>query len=178
MIGRVFRAVGTGIVLGTVLALCAIELAEGDGTLRGRAQVVDGDDLYVDARKVRLHGIDALEWDQTCETRQGRVWPCGAAAKAFLQSLVQGREVACEKRSWSKKYKRWNATCYMNGQDIANYLVAAGYAFDMPQFSGGHYMALEFEADEKGRGAWSGEFLMPHLWREQQAAKTLNKLAK
>ncbi len=48
-------------------------------TLSGPARVVDGDTLFVAGERIRLHGIDAPEKDQTCSI-DGRDWACGIAA--------------------------------------------------------------------------------------------------
>lgn len=58
------------------------------------AQVIDGDTLRVyvkgEAVSIRLHGIDAPEYNQAC----GSV-PCGALATDHLLQLVNGTPKAC-----------------------------------------------------------------------------------
>ena len=46
-----------------------IEIEDGDGFIV--------DDGYGRTEEIRLFGIDAPEWDQTCRTRLGIIIPCG-----------------------------------------------------------------------------------------------------
>ena len=56
-------------------------------TITGTVEVIDGDSLVLAGRQIRLVGIDAPEYDQTCD-RAGQSWACGAEAKAQLAELV------------------------------------------------------------------------------------------
>jgi hypothetical protein len=58
----------------------------------GRAK--DGDSLMVGNTDVRLFGIDAPEFDQSCSI-DGRNWSSGAAAADQLSKLVTGKHVVC-----------------------------------------------------------------------------------
>ena len=154
------------------------------GELRnGPAQVIDGDGLYVDAREIRLWGIDAPEWDQTCQDAAGRPWPCGQEAEAFLRSIVAGAELACVERD--RHGKRLVATCQIRGQDLGALIVRAGWAMDWDSslsragedcdakdrcYSGRHYAEAEAEAIAEKRGAWRGGeagFVPPSAWRKR-----------
>ena len=42
-------------------------------TIIGNAKVIDGDTIHIGKNKIRLHGIDAPEIDQTC-TIKDKVW--------------------------------------------------------------------------------------------------------
>ena len=48
-------------------------------TITGPARVIDGDTLGVSGQRIRLHGIDAPEKNQTCQI-EGTPWACGIAA--------------------------------------------------------------------------------------------------
>jgi endonuclease YncB( thermonuclease family) len=50
--------------------------------------------MMVGETEVRLFGVDAPEFDQTC-TRSGQAWSCGAEAADRLSKLVTGKEVRC-----------------------------------------------------------------------------------
>ena len=45
-------------------------------TIIGEAKIIDGDTIHINKKKIRLHGIDAPEKNQTCilETKE---WLCG-----------------------------------------------------------------------------------------------------
>ncbi len=132
--------------------------------LTGPAQVVDGDSLVVRGRQVRLSGIDAPEWDQTC-TRAGKKWKCGAEAGAFLRSLVEGRVVSCAVEG-ADRYKRSLATCYLDGKDLNEALVRAGWAVAYRRYSE-RYVAAEEAAKAEKSGIWSGEFQGPEAFRRE-----------
>ncbi len=52
----------------------------GQGSVSGRAFVVDGDTLDVRGHRVRLWGVDAPEGRQLCARSDGQGYACGRAA--------------------------------------------------------------------------------------------------
>ena len=58
----------------------------------GTGRAGDGDSFMVGDKEVRLFGIDAPEFSQTCE-RDGWDWACGAQAADRLKQLVNGKSV-------------------------------------------------------------------------------------
>ena len=44
---------------------------------------------------IRLEGIDTYEADETCKTKSGKTWPCGAKARAALTLFIRSRAVTC-----------------------------------------------------------------------------------
>lgn len=60
--------------------------------MTGSARVTDGDSIKIGDTRVRLHGIDAPERNQSCQ-KNGRTWRCGSAATSRLRGMVSGREV-------------------------------------------------------------------------------------
>lgn len=94
----------------------------------GKAYVIDGDTLAFGKTRVRLWGIDAPEMD----TWRGR------KAKSFLVGKLAGREVTCVVKG-KCHYGRVVAQCYVDGEDIAWWLINAGHAVDWPRYSGGYY---------------------------------------
>ncbi|HSK39916.1 MAG TPA: thermonuclease family protein, partial [Arenibaculum sp.] len=71
-----------------VVALSAPRAALPAGEIvRGAATAVDGDLLDLEGRELRLHAIDAPDAGQTCRTRGGREYDCGAEARAMLGRL-------------------------------------------------------------------------------------------
>ena len=64
-------------------------------SITGIPRIVDGDSLVIDGVKIRLHGIDAPERNQTCGTDPNR-WDCGrppksAATRTNTPSRCRGR---------------------------------------------------------------------------------------
>jgi endonuclease YncB( thermonuclease family) len=55
-----------------------------DYSLKGSADVVDGDTLQISAQHIRLYGIDAPENGQSYNLN-GKPWPCGQRAAGALE---------------------------------------------------------------------------------------------
>jgi endonuclease YncB( thermonuclease family) len=131
-------------------------------TTIGRATVIDGDSLRVAGEEIRLIGIDAPEYRQTCRNEHGRDWACGREARAQLVSLLAGHQVRCAARG-RDRFARTLAVCAAgNVADIGEALVRTGYAVD---FMDGAYRSAEAEARAAKRGIWRGEFEWPQAWR-------------
>jgi endonuclease YncB( thermonuclease family) len=124
----------------------------------GSAQVIDGDSLIVAGTEIRLYGIDAVEYGQTC-LRGGLVWNCGAEAAAALRAAAAGREVVCRPRD-RDRYERTVAVCMAGGVDLGAAMVKGGLAVAL-----GAYAADEREARDARRGIWSSSFDRPAGWR-------------
>jgi len=139
----------------------------GDGRLEGRARVIDGDTLDIGAVRVRLHGIDAFERDQTCDRPHGR-WACGAAATRALKARVEGRRLVCRVRD-TDRYGRKVSRCEREGLDVGRMLVAEGLALAYRRYSR-DYIDEEAAARAGSRGAWSGSFDRPEQWRRRSGA--------
>ena len=65
----------------------------------GEVKVTDGDSLVMQGRRIRLQGIDAPEYYQTCGDKDGLDYPCGQKALEFMRRLVEGKNVSCKKNS-------------------------------------------------------------------------------
>ena len=98
--------------------------------------------------RVRLYAISAPRLNQNCqEWRSGQLvdYACGQHAKAFLQSLVAGRDPFCVRESING-----TASCYVDGRDVGLELVAAGWALARRDESERYVYAQE-RAREQGR---------------------------
>lgn len=133
----------------------------------GDAIVVrDGDTLTIGDRDVRLHGIDAPEFTQSCKTATGIDWPCGRDARLALVQLVKGHVISCEDRA-TDKYGRTVATCRDDqGRDLARAMAEQGLAVSFGGFAEGPYADDEAAAKQAKRGVWQGTFDPPSSWRE------------
>lgn len=131
--------------------------------LTGIAKVIDGDTIIVAGERVRLHGIDAPELDQTFWWR-GRYIACGVMALAALETLTAGVNLRCRVVE-RDRHGRIVAKCFSpNGIDIGQRLVSAGWALAYRQYST-DYVDAENEARKARRGMWQGKFLKPWEWR-------------
>jgi endonuclease YncB( thermonuclease family) len=133
----------------------------------GQAWIVDGDSLRMGGRSIRLDGIDAPEWDQTCLDAGGRTWRCGQAAKQALRERLRGQTVSCRPRA-TDRYGRTIAACALaDGSDINAWMVRQGFA--IASGFGGVYAAEEAAAKAAKRGIWDGTFMTPASWRRQKS---------
>ena len=71
---------------------------------------------YVGQQEVRLFGIDAPEFTQSC-TRGGQAWACGSAAADQLAKLAAGKQVSCTPMG-ADKYGRTVARCTAGHTDL------------------------------------------------------------
>jgi len=142
-------------------AFVALALAQ-DGP-EGTAEVIDGDSLRVGGVEVRLHGVDAPEWDQTCWNAEGAPWPCGRRVAQALTGFVREHDVACLAID-TDPYGRTVAKCWVGTVDLGALLVRAGGAVAYERFSV-DYVDVEAVARARLRGVWSGPFDPPDRWR-------------
>jgi endonuclease YncB( thermonuclease family) len=105
-------------------------LADVSGTVR----VIDGDTFDVGTVRVRLHGIDAPEQAQTCQTPRGADWACGAWVTRQVAELYGGKLAYCLQQDVDR-YGRIVATCQIAGRDVGRALVSGGLAFAYTRYS-------------------------------------------
>jgi endonuclease YncB( thermonuclease family) len=135
----------------------------------GLAAIVDGDSIRINGTSIRLEGIDAPEWDQTCTGADGRTWGCGRAATRQLREHAAGQTLRCQPKAIDR-YGRTIATCLLpDGSDVNAWLVREGWAVTYG-FSR-IYTAEEAEAKAAKRGVWSGSFIYPSEWRRQKTRR-------
>ncbi len=152
-------------LMSLVLAVMAAGSPE---PIRGLAIAGDGDSLRIGEVRIRLHGIDAPELDQTC-TRAGASWPCGSEAAAQLSKLVTGRELLCFGQD-KDQHGRVLARCKVMGRDINQAMVESGYALAFRRY-GTDYVAAEERAKAAKRGLWSGSFQPPGEYRSAHRSR-------
>lgn len=129
-----------------------------DRVANGQAQAIDGDSLRVDGQEMRLKGIDAPEFNQTCQ-RMGKEVPCGREAASALRRILARGPVTCVGFE-QDRYRRLLVTCRSLGADVGALMVKSGMAVSF-----GDYLLEEAEARNDNRGLWSGTFEMPRDWR-------------
>ena len=141
----------------------AFPLSSALADVTGTARIIDGDTIEVDHEKVRLHGIDAPEMNQSCRNESGKTWECGREAKEALRMLTAGQPVTCigDKRD---RYRRLIAVCFAGGININEQIVLRGLGLAYRRYSM-DYVAAEQEAQNRLEGIWNGHFITPWEWR-------------
>jgi endonuclease YncB( thermonuclease family) len=157
----------THIVPTSLIALAALAMASPAtaAPFWGVGKAIDGDSLMVDGKEVRLHGIDAVEFNQTCK-KGGQDWACGSEAYDRLSRLVTGKEVRCTEIG-KDQYGRTLGRCTVGGVDVNRTMVTTGYAVAFRRYSM-EYISAEESAKAGKRGIWVGTFEMPHKYRNEE----------
>lgn len=129
-------------------------------------RVVDGDTLKLGDATVRLAGLDAPERGQVCQRADGTRFDCGEAAARHLATLVHRRGVACGVTG-RDRYGRAVGLCHADGLDLAEAMVASGWALALAEGRRGpsRYGVAEAQARSARNGLWEGRFDTPESWR-------------
>ncbi len=99
----------------------------------GRATIVDGDTLDIGGKRIRLHGIDAPESRQNCQT-ETQTYRCGRDATTALADKIDRRPVACHRKDVDR-YGRTVAVCWIGAEDLNAWLVWQGWTVAHPLFN-------------------------------------------
>ena len=94
---------------------------------------------------MRLEGMDAPEGRENCWRRLGgrlNGWKCGSPATEEMRKMVEGKTVRCEPK-YCDPYGRTVAVCWLDGKDIGEGMVDAGWAIDWPYYSSGRYRVMQ-----------------------------------
>lgn len=134
--------------------------------ITGIAHARDGDSLEVGGKQVRLFGVDAPEYGQTCK-RDGQNWACGAEAAKQLARLVTGQKIYCSEVSIDE-YRRAVSRCSTAAGDVNAAMVETGYATAYRHYSS-DYVSGEERAKSAKRGIWAGTFIVPSEYRHARA---------
>lgn len=147
-----------------------------------KIHVVDGDTLTIGSasqlRTIRIEGIDAPEYRQTCRDDRNMEWLCGKEARKTLDDIIKSGGLNCRVDA-SDTYHRTIGLCSVEGvKDIGREMVKRGMAVSGAQASdsrfnnGGPYLAEEAQAQAGKRGIWRGSFDRPADWRASNKAAT------
>ena len=131
-------------------------------SVEGIPRIIDGDSLELEGRELRLRGIDAPEFDQTCGSEALRI-PCGQLAKQKLRSIADLDDFRC-RLSGHDRYGRDLADCKAGTISVNAEMVRSGFAVAY-----GSYSHEEAEARRERKGIWEHEFVMPAEWRRGQS---------
>ena len=149
----------TTIILGLLILLAArLDRVETRQT-QGAAIINDGDSITLGTERIRMRGIDAPEYTQTCR-KNGADYACGTLARQSLVRLIAGRPVTCS--GWQRdRYGRLLGDCKAGGTDLNRAQVEAGWAVAF-----GDYDSEEATARAAKAGIWAGTFDRPQDWRD------------
>jgi len=104
---------------------------------------------------IRLEGIDTYEADETCKTKSGKTWPCGAKARAALTLFIRSRAVTCTVPQGAAS-NDLAARCSVMDQDLSTWLVRRGWA--TPQGDSEVELAKAVDAAKSEKlGLWQAE---------------------
>lgn len=157
---------GVTVVLLGLLLLVAARLERANmRDERGTAVIADGDSITLGATRIRLRGIDAPEYAQTCQ-KDGIDYACGKRAREALAAMTAGRAVSCT-GSQHDRYGRLLGNCMAGGVDLNRAQVQAGWAVAY-----GAFESEETAARAAKVGIWAGTFERPQEWRQRHGAKT------
>ena len=101
---------------------------------QGTVRVIDADTWDVGGDRVRLHGIDAPELDQTCTRASGELWFCGRWASQQTKRQFGGAWARCDAVDHDR-YGRIVARCFVDGADAGQHLVQSGWAYAYRRYS-------------------------------------------
>jgi endonuclease YncB( thermonuclease family) len=131
-------------------------------------RAADGDSFTIGKRKLRLKGIDAPEYSQTCIDASGNAWDCGKAAQGALITLLAQPGLTCEAEAVDR-FGRSLAICETaSTPDIAASLVVKGMATSKEFYGLRDYPDEEDAAQAAKRGIWQGSFTHPSEWRREK----------
>lgn len=128
----------------------------------GVGRAIDGDSLFVAGREVRLFGIDAPEYRQTCRVGWSN-WSCGADAASALRAMVDGQHLMCTSVD-RDVYGRTVADCRIDGADVAAAMLDKGLAIALDNASA-DYRTLQAQSKARQAGIWASEFETPKAYR-------------
>jgi endonuclease YncB( thermonuclease family) len=120
--------------LPAVAGMCALGSFTGKVTYVRTAKKIELEGFF----PLLLSGVAVPEWDE-----EG-----GQSAKDAMRAMLLGTTVRCVMNG--DGYDRCVATCYLDGADIAEMIIAMGLARDCPRYSGGRYQEAEHRAAQQG----------------------------
>ncbi len=156
------------ILLGLLVLLAArLDRVETRNTL-GTAVVGDGDSITLGTERIRMRGIDAPEYAQTCRKNDAD-YPCGMLARQSLVRLIARRTVRCS--GWRRdRYGRLLGDCKAGDTDLNRAQVQAGWAVAY-----GDYVREEGIARAAKAGMWAGTFDRPQDWRDSHHGEIIER---
>ena len=127
--------------------------------------------MKVGGKEVRLFGLDAPEYSQTCFDAQKEEYACGQISRDFLINFAGGKEVNCLYAE-RDKYHRFLSKCFVGDASINESLVENGMAVIYNFTESSEKMdELEKQAKASKIGIWRGSFELPKDYRKHNMRK-------
>ncbi len=142
--------------------------------ISGNAQIIDGDTIKINSKKIRLYGIDAPEFKQMCKKPNLTIffftftkdYPCGQISTQKLQKKINNKLITCKILDIDR-YKRLIGECFKRNLNLNSWLVSNGYAVAYRKYSK-KYISNEINAKNEKKGIWQGKFEMPWDFRRKK----------
>ena len=142
--------------------------------ISGNAQIIDGDTIKINLKKIRLYGIDAPESKQMCKKTYLTIiffnftkdYPCGKISTQKLKKKINNKVITCKILDIDR-YKRLIGECYKRNLNLNSWLVSNGYAVAYRKYSK-KYVSFEVKAKNEKLGLWQGKFEMPWDYRRKK----------
>ena len=142
--------------------------------ISGNAQIIDGDTIKINSKKIRLNGIDAPEFKQMCKKTYLTIifftftkdYPCGKISTEKLKKKINNKVITCKILDIDR-YKRLIGECYKRNLNLNSWLVSNGHAVAYRKYSK-KYVSYETNAKNEKLGVWQGKFEMPWDYRRKK----------
>ena len=142
--------------------------------ISGNPQIIDGDTIKINSKKIRLHGIDAPEFKQMCKKTYLTIsflsftkdYPCGKISTEKLKKKINNKVITCKILDIDR-YKRYIGECYKRNLNLNSWLVSNGHAVAYRKYSK-KYISNEINAKNEKLGIWQGKFEMPWDYRKKK----------
>ncbi len=167
---RLPRGVDLVVALGLIgllaLGAAVLQLKLGSAPeITGFGEAIDGDSIRLSGEEIRLKGLDAPEYQQTCRHPDGRELQCGRNARRHLAALLKAGPLTCAIEG-RDRYQRALGRCRIGDRDLNAQMVRDGQAVAF-----GNYDGEEREARTARRGIWGLTFDKPADWRIQNSGE-------
>ena len=156
-------------IVGTAIAFTPVGLID---SIRDpqEIEILDGDTIKLNGRRIRLYGIDAPERGQHCRDQNAEPYACGTDSAYHLWEMLQHERLWCELIQVDR-YNRELAICKTrSGDDIGAHQVRDGMAIAYTRYTN-QYRHEQAEAKAAARGLWRGTFTEPETYRHQAEQK-------
>ena len=115
---------------------------------KGKASIIDGDTIKINAEKIRFAGIDTPE-----NTKIGHEF-----SKKKLKEKIGNNIVICIREPKPDPWGRTVAECFIGSESISSFMVKNGYACDYVKYSNKKYAKEQEYVKSKKLGIWKMNF--------------------